>query len=200
MTVITRLAALAASVSLLAACSTIVEGTDQSVTVMTDPSGASCKLQTGSRVVAVVNPTPGTVQLDKSKDNVSVLCEKDGYQPSAGTLASSFEGMTFGNIIFGGIIGVGVDAASGAMNKYPDSVTIQLAPNSFPSAAARDSYYDGKIAERRVQHERTRTLSASECTSDATTCESRLKALDAVFNADIADLERKRQSTRIDGA
>ena len=30
--------------------------------------------------------------------------------------------MAAGNVIFGGIIGLGVDAASGAMNKYPDVV------------------------------------------------------------------------------
>ena len=34
--------------------------------------------------------------------------------------------MTFGNIIFGGIIGVGVDAATGKNTNYPDNVHINL--------------------------------------------------------------------------
>jgi hypothetical protein len=33
------------------------------------------------------------------------------------------------NVIFGGIIGLGVDAASGAMNKYPDVVTVAMTPD-----------------------------------------------------------------------
>ena len=45
--------------------------------------------------------------------------------------------MTFGNILFGGIIGIAVDAASGAMHQYPDSVTITLIPDEFATAEAR---------------------------------------------------------------
>lgn len=195
-----RGALVAVSVTLLGACSTLVEGSDQSVTVMTDPSGASCRLESKNGIVGVVNPTPGSVVLSKSKENVSVLCEKEGYQPSAGTLASSFEGMTFGNVIFGGIIGVGIDAASGAMNKYPASVTVQLAPLSFPSTAARDAFFDQKIASLRVQHERTKATTAAQCSSDEATCKSRLAALDRVLDADVADLELKRVNSRVDGA
>ena len=40
--------------------------------------------------------------------------------------------MTFGNILFGGIIGVAVDASSGAMNEYPSSVTVRLIPEETP--------------------------------------------------------------------
>jgi len=32
--------------------------------------------------------------------------------------------MTAGNVIFGGIVGLGVDAASGAMNKYDSGVEV----------------------------------------------------------------------------
>jgi len=41
---------------------------------------------------------------------------------------SSFKGMTFGNILFGGITGVGVDAATGAMHEHPPTVTVRLKP------------------------------------------------------------------------
>lgn len=112
----------------LPACSTIVEGTDQQVTVITDPSGASCTLSREGSVIGVVNPTPGSIQVDKSKNAIAVRCEREGYQPTAGTLSSEFEGMTFGNILFGGLIGVAVDASSGAMNEYPPSITLILTP------------------------------------------------------------------------
>ena len=36
--------------------------------------------------------------------------------------------MTAGNIVFGGLIGLGVDAASGAMNTYDPSVEVVMTP------------------------------------------------------------------------
>ncbi len=113
----------------LSACASIVEGTEQSVTIMTEPSGAACKLERQGVVVSLVNPTPGTARIGKSKENVTVLCDKDGHESAAAPLASEFQAMTFGNLIFGGIIGVAVDAGTGAMNKYPDSVSL-LPPKS----------------------------------------------------------------------
>lgn len=112
----------------LPACSTIVEGTDQQVTVITDPSQASCTLSRQGSVIGVVNPTPGSLQVDKSRNAIEVRCEREGYQTTAATLSSEFEGMTLGNVIFGGLIGVAVDASSGAMNQYPSSITIILSP------------------------------------------------------------------------
>ena len=133
----------------LANCATIVEGTDQSVTVSTSPSGASCEMKRKGTIIAVVKPTPGAANIEKSKDNVTVTCEKEGYQTAATALRSEFQGMTFGNIIFGGLIGVAIDAGSGAMNEYPASVRLTLAPNEFPSPQERDQYYDDREKEVR---------------------------------------------------
>ena len=44
--------------------------------------------------------------------------------------------MAAGNVIFGGVIGLGVDAVSGALNKYPDQVTGDVARSGLPEAAA----------------------------------------------------------------
>ena len=38
--------------------------------------------------------------------------------------------MSAGNVLLGGVIGLGVDAASGAMNKYPDIVTVAMVPDT----------------------------------------------------------------------
>jgi phosphoketolase len=46
-----------------------------------------------------------------------------------GILASGIEGMAAGNIIAGGVIGLGVDVATGAMNKYPDELTVAMIPD-----------------------------------------------------------------------
>jgi hypothetical protein len=111
-----------------AGCATITKGTTQVVAVSTPGvSGATCTLMSpsvGSQVVV----TPATVSLPKGRDAVSVRCEKECYQEGAGIIASNTEGMTAGNILVGGVIGLGVDAASGAMNSYSPEVQVVMTP------------------------------------------------------------------------
>ena len=113
---------------LLAGCSTIVKGTEQQVSVATPGvQGALCELSSpgiGTRTVQ----TPANIILPKSRHNVAVKCVAQCYNDGIGILASSTEVMTAGNIIFGGLIGLGVDAASGAMNKYDPSVEVAMTP------------------------------------------------------------------------
>ena len=45
------------------------------------------------------------------------------------TLRSEAEAMTAGNILFGGVIGLGVDAATGAMHRYDENITVPLSKN-----------------------------------------------------------------------
>ena len=100
----------------------------------TDPAGANCTIDRKGTRIGQVNPTPGSIHIDKSKDDLSVLCNHTGYQPATVTESPKFQGTTFGNIIAGGVIGVIVDAASGANFEYPNEVKINLAPD--PAAAA----------------------------------------------------------------
>jgi len=86
----------------------------------------------GTRVGAI-SATPGSVRLDKSKNDLAVTCSKEGYQTATVSHASSFNGTTFGNIIAGGVIGVIVDAASGANFNYPDDIRLDMAANPAPS-------------------------------------------------------------------
>ena len=43
--------------------------------------------------------------------------------------SSNAEAISAGNVIFGGVLGLGVDAVSGALNKYPDQVTVAMTPD-----------------------------------------------------------------------
>jgi hypothetical protein len=116
------------SALLLAACATITRGTTQIVAVNTPGvPGATCTLTSpaiGSRIVI----TPGTATLQKSKDAISVRCTKECYAEGGGVIASNFEGMAAGNIILGGVIGLGVDAVSGAMNNYTPEIQVLMTP------------------------------------------------------------------------
>jgi L-aminopeptidase/D-esterase-like protein len=123
------IAALCGGISiLLSGCSTIVKGTEQQVSIATPgvPS-AMCTLTSpavGTRTVQ----TPGTLILPKSRHNVAVACVAQCYSDGVGMLASEVEIMTVGNILFGGVIGLGIDAASGAMNKYQPGIEIAMTP------------------------------------------------------------------------
>ena len=59
-------------------------------------------------------------------------CESRDKSASGSTIVeSNYEAMNAGNILVGGFIGIGVDAATGAMWKYPTAIVV---PMSCPSA------------------------------------------------------------------
>jgi len=124
----TRLLIAACLMPVLGGCASIVEGTDQQVTVNTAPEGAKCALTRDGEVIGIANPTPQTLTLSKSKNDVTVVCEKEGYQEAVAVLDSEFEAMTLGNLLIGGVIGVGVDAATGALNEYDPVITVPMTP------------------------------------------------------------------------
>ena len=90
-------------------------------------NGAMCQLQSPAIGTRTVQP-PANIILPKSKHNVAVTCQAQCYAKGVGTLASHTEMMTAGNVLFGGLIGLGVDAASGAMNKYDPGVEVVMTP------------------------------------------------------------------------
>lgn len=136
---IARLSAVCSALLLgtaLSACSSIVEGTSQEIIVNTNPAGANCALQREGNVIARVSPTPGGATIKKTKHDITILCEKDGYQQATYLNHSGVAGATFGNIVAGGGIGWAIDSASGADNKYESPVNITLVPAAAPQAPA----------------------------------------------------------------
>lgn len=122
----------------LSACATLVNGSHQSVTVSTDPPGATCKLSRQGETLGAIAMTPGSVQVSKSKNDVDVVCDKQGFQTVTVKKSPSFGGATFGNIIAGGVVGVVVDAASGANYSYPNEIHVSMAPTpTVPALAAQ---------------------------------------------------------------
>jgi hypothetical protein len=112
----------------LAGCATITKGTTQAVAIDTPGvPGATCTIQTQSGPQIV--QTPGTVTLAKGSAALPIQCTKECYLEGSSIIPSGTEAMTAGNVIFGGIVGLGVDAASGAINKYPDIVTVAMVPD-----------------------------------------------------------------------
>jgi hypothetical protein len=136
-----------AIVMLASGCATVVKGTSQTLTMTTDPEGAICTMSRNGEVVGVINPTPGSVRVDKSSTGIELICKKQGYLDTETKIDSTLQGWTFGNIILGGIIGVIVDAGSGAMHEYRSTIEIKLVPESFPTAESRDAFFEERRAE-----------------------------------------------------
>ena len=134
---LSSMAALVAAGFALSGCASIVEGTTQSVAITTPPAdGARCSLTNSEGTWYVT--TPGNAQVHKTKTDLNVTCKRDGYQDASTVVSPHFNGATFGNVIAGGIIGVGVDAATGANFNYPENVSIPMSPlaPAAPTAAA----------------------------------------------------------------
>jgi hypothetical protein len=113
---------------LLPSCATIVKGTTQTIAINSPGvAGARCQLRSGA-IGTVDVVTPATVTLEKSQENITVHCTKECFQDGAGIVTSFTEGLAAGNIIAGGVIGLGIDAASGAMNKYAPDTIIVMTP------------------------------------------------------------------------
>ena len=64
----------------ISGCATVVKGTDESVTLLTDPPGAVCDLEREGTTIGAVNPTPGTIEVDRDKDDIMVTCRLDDYE------------------------------------------------------------------------------------------------------------------------
>lgn len=92
-----------------------------------DVKSAKCTLKSekGSWTVA---STPGVANVARGGGALNVTCEKPEYETSNQLVGEEFEQMTLGNILFGGVIGIAVDAASGSAFKYPDNISILMRP------------------------------------------------------------------------
>jgi hypothetical protein len=124
------LAALAPS--MLGGCASVTRGWNEQVQINSQPEGAEVRTSLAQACV-----TPCTLTVSR-KDEFSVSFAKPGYQPQtvqvttrvAGAGAAGFAG----NVLVGGIIGMGVDAASGAtLEHWPNPVVAVLQP--VPAAA-----------------------------------------------------------------
>lgn len=102
-------------------CATIIKGTTQSIPVSSDPSGADILVDG-----MLVGSTPADIEFKRKRDHLVVI-EKKNYGPKSIAVVKNVGGAVWGNIIAGGLIGWGVDAASGAQNNLsPATIFVRL--------------------------------------------------------------------------
>ena len=113
----------------LAGCATVTRGTTNQVQFLSEPQGAAVRTSLNHSCM-----TPCTLQIGR-KDEFAVTFSKPGFLDQtievktqlAGAGAAGFAG----NIVAGGIVGMGVDAYTGATLQHlpnPVRVILQAAP------------------------------------------------------------------------
>lgn len=108
------------SANVLGGCASIAGSHVDSISVETPACPeASCVLENDDGKY-YIKETPGTVTVERAYGDLNVVCKKNG-KIDVITVESKATGV-WGNILAGGIIGWGVDAATGAGYAYPKSV------------------------------------------------------------------------------
>ena len=115
------LSALAVVAMLSSGCSNIMNDKTQPVSVVTPGCpGATCKL-TNADGQYYINKTPGTVMLNKAYGDLTVECVK-GEEKSTNVVKSEANATMYGNLLFGGLVGMALDGGSGAGFDYPTTI------------------------------------------------------------------------------
>ena len=114
----------------LAGCASIVDGNTQSLSVTTldksdqEFAGGRCSLTNDKGVWYLTSP--GSVTVHRSFADLVVACEAPDQEPGTTRAPSSTKAMALGNILIGGVIGAGVDVATGAAYDYPQQIKVSM--------------------------------------------------------------------------
>ncbi|SFW54518.1 PEGA domain-containing protein [Sinomicrobium oceani] len=104
-------------------CASIVSKSSYPIMISSTPSEAKVSITNKKGKQVFIGKTPTVVKLESgsgffSKAHYQVLLEKPGYEPKTVPVTFKVDGWYFGNILFGGLIGMLiVDPATGAMYK-----------------------------------------------------------------------------------
>ncbi len=118
----TKVVGLVFASALVAACATIMHGSSQQVGINSQPAGATVVVDSQT-----VGMTPVVAKLARKRTHrISVTLA--GYQPYEMVTTRKTSGWVWGNILFGGLIGLIVDASTGGLyDVRPEQVNAQLA-------------------------------------------------------------------------
>jgi hypothetical protein len=126
----------------LTGCASITGSSQQSLSVETRDSAASvtgvtCELS-NDKGKWFLN-TPGSAYVQKSSENLNVLCKKDGLSPGQASVASTTKAGMVGNILFGGIIGMAIDHSTGAAYEYPPLIQVMMGTSVVIGGTSADT-------------------------------------------------------------
>ncbi|TLX24923.1 PEGA domain-containing protein [Chryseobacterium indologenes] len=103
-------------------CATIFTGSKDAISFSSAPEGAKVIHKGIEKCV-----TPCTADISRSLSRQTVTFEKEGLVTKQVKLTKTFNPVTLLNILFGGAIGVGIDAATASLTKYsPKKYNVEM--------------------------------------------------------------------------
>ncbi len=120
------------SLTLLPSCATILSDSDYPVVFDTDPSGGDLTIRNEEGKKVFKGSAPVTLTLPAGNGSFDgqtyeVEASMAGYEPVNATFDTKLDGWYFGNILFGGLLGILIiDPATGAMWRLDDSFTVSM--------------------------------------------------------------------------
>lgn len=132
-----RIITAAAVAAGLGGCATVTRGTTDQITINSEPAGAEARSSLGHACAS----TPCTWEVSRKSEFI-VSFSKPGYHDTqvpvqtriAGAGAAGFAG----NVLIGGLVGMGVDAATGStLEHYPNPVLASMAPLAKAGSTGR---------------------------------------------------------------
>jgi hypothetical protein len=125
-----RLVGIVALAAAVGGCASVTRGTTENISITSTPSGAEATISGLDVPTACV--TPCAIVAKRSAD-ISITFAKPGFETEVVTLtkevpATGAAGFA-GNVLAGGLIGMGVDAATGAAQDHkPNPVIVTMKP------------------------------------------------------------------------
>lgn len=172
-----RFAIVFALVVLLPACATVTstpatnQVAEQSITITTEPEGASCMVSRGDEVVAELEATPAEFIVDRDLDMLEIVCVRGGHRPTVAQIeAETIEASTLlgdsallersaflAESTIGETLLSHLPAATTYTVAYPETIDMTLPRQSLtpgpvrPAAYARAALEEHQIADRAIE-------------------------------------------------
>jgi PEGA domain-containing protein len=89
-------------------CASIFTGSSQAIAVDSEPRGAQIQMDG-----IALGTTPAQITVKRGTSHALVI-SKDGYESATAILGTKFNGWFLANLLFGGLIGMAIDLATGA--------------------------------------------------------------------------------------
>ena len=111
-------------------CASVTRGTTENISISSTPEGATAEVSGLDNPTACVTPC---VVVAKRNADITVTVNKEGYEPQVIPLTKEIPGAGAvgfaGNLVVGGLVGMGVDAVTGAAQDHkPNPVIVTLQP------------------------------------------------------------------------
>jgi hypothetical protein len=133
-----RVTAVLCAAGSLTACATVTRGSKDAWVVNTEPTGAQVQTSNGHHCPS----TPCAIKISRKAEFTATIT-KPGYKPATVAVthktANAGAAGIAGNVLLGGVIGLGVDVATGAsQDLVPNPVSLKLEPLETASTIKAD--------------------------------------------------------------